>query len=98
MKGKKGGNTAFHAQRHKGIQSSVKENPFDKIANAKKKHDVLNRKVKGEDRNVGKARAKVRHMWFGLIIFSDMVANLFHQCLISYASYSGAKYFSSTGR
>lgn len=35
------------------------ENPFDKFANARKKHDVLNRKVKGEDRNVGRARAKV---------------------------------------
>lgn len=34
------------------------ENPFDKFANARKKHDILNRKVKGEDRNVGRARAK----------------------------------------
>lgn len=34
------------------------ENPFDKFANARKKHEVLNRKVKGEDRNVGRARAK----------------------------------------
>ena len=40
--------------------SSLKnqENPFDKFANARKKHDVLNRRVKGEDRNVGRARAK----------------------------------------
>jgi hypothetical protein len=37
-----------------------KENPFDRFANARKKHEVLNRKVKGEDRNVGRARAKVR--------------------------------------
>jgi hypothetical protein len=35
------------------------ENPFDKFANSKKKHEVINRKVKGEDRNVGRARAKV---------------------------------------
>jgi hypothetical protein len=34
------------------------ENPFDKFANARKKHDVINRKVKGEDRNVGRALAK----------------------------------------
>lgn len=34
------------------------ENPFDKFANARKKHDVINRRVKGEDRNVGRARAK----------------------------------------
>ena len=36
----------------------AKENPFDKFANARKKHDVVNRKVKGEDRNVGRARDK----------------------------------------
>jgi hypothetical protein len=35
------------------------ENPFDKFANAHKKHEVLNRRVKGEDRNMGRARAKV---------------------------------------
>lgn len=35
------------------------ENPFDKFSNSRKKHEVLNRKVKGEDRNVGRARAKV---------------------------------------
>eukprot|EP01039_Chlorochromonas_danica_P002742 gene2742-2995_t len=38
-------------------QSKV-DNPFDKFANARKKHEVLNRKVKGEDRHVGRARAK----------------------------------------
>ena len=37
----------------------VAENPFDRFANARKKHDVVNRKVKGEDRNVGKSREKV---------------------------------------
>lgn len=40
--------------------ASQYDNPFDKFANSKKKHDVLNRKVKGEDRNVGRARAKVQ--------------------------------------
>lgn len=34
-------------------------NPFDKFANAKKKHEVLNRRVKGEDRDVGRAKRKV---------------------------------------
>jgi hypothetical protein len=34
------------------------ENPFDKFANARKKHDVVNRRVKGEDRNVGRALSK----------------------------------------
>lgn len=42
-----------------GKTAKVAENPFDKFANPRKKHDVLNRKVKGEDRNVGKARGKV---------------------------------------
>lgn len=35
------------------------DNPFDKFANPRKKHDVVNRRVKGEDRNVGRARGKV---------------------------------------
>jgi hypothetical protein len=35
------------------------ENPFEKFANSKKKHEVVNRRVKGEDRNVGRARGKV---------------------------------------
>lgn len=34
------------------------ENPFDKFANARKKHEVVNRRVKGEDRNVGRALAR----------------------------------------
>ena len=38
---------------------SKAENPFDKFANARKKHEVLNRRVKGEDRNMGRAREKV---------------------------------------
>jgi hypothetical protein len=33
-------------------------NPFDRFANSKKKHEVINRKVKGEDRNVERARDK----------------------------------------
>lgn len=37
------------------------ENPFDKFANARKKHEVLNRRVKGEDRNMGRAREKVTY-------------------------------------
>ncbi len=34
------------------------ENPFDKFANSKKKHEVVNRRVKGEDRDVGRAKEK----------------------------------------
>ena len=41
----------------KAIKSS--ENPFDKFSNNRKKFEVVNRRVKGEDRNVGRARAKV---------------------------------------
>ena len=33
-------------------------NPFDKFNNAKRKHEVVNRRVKGEDRDVGRAREK----------------------------------------
>ena len=33
-------------------------NPFDRFANSRKKHEVVNRRVKGEDRNVGRARDK----------------------------------------
>ena len=43
----------------KGATKSAKENPFDKFSNNRKKFEVLNRRVKGEDRNVGRARAKV---------------------------------------
>ena len=43
-------------------KKKASENPFDKFANARKKHEVINRKVKGEDRNVGRARAKVSRM------------------------------------
>ena len=35
------------------------ENPFDKFANPRKKHEVLNRRVKGEDRDVGRAKKRV---------------------------------------
>ena len=39
----------------KASKSNKIENPFDKFANTKKKFNVLNRKVKGENRNVTKA-------------------------------------------
>ena len=35
------------------------ENPFDKFNNSKKKHDVVNRRVKGDERDVGRAKKKV---------------------------------------
>jgi hypothetical protein len=41
-----------------GSTISTSSNPFDKFANARKKHEVVNRRVKGEDRNVGRARDK----------------------------------------
>ena len=41
-----------------GGKKSLNDNPFDKFANAKKKHEVVNRRVKGEDRNVGRALGK----------------------------------------
>eukprot|EP01031_Cornospumella_fuschlensis_P029575 gene29575-35700_t len=39
-------------------KAKAKSNPFDKFANNRQKHAILNRKVKGEDRDVGRARAK----------------------------------------
>ena len=42
-------------------QTKPVENPFDKFSNSRKKFEVVNRRVKGEDRNVGRARAKVRY-------------------------------------
>jgi len=47
----------IHSSASKGAARKT-ENPFDKFANSRKKHDILNRRVKGEDRNVGRARAK----------------------------------------
>ena len=47
-----------------GLSAKKAENPFDKFANSRKKHEVLNRKVKGEDRNVGRAREKVISLIF----------------------------------
>jgi hypothetical protein len=41
---------------HRKEQANL--NPFDKFSNSKKKHEVINRRVKGEDRNVGRARDK----------------------------------------
>lgn len=55
------------AKNIRGFESPQYDNPFDKFANNRKKHEVLNRKVKGEDRNVGRARSKVnllRIIWF----------------------------------
>lgn len=49
-----------HVNNKSQKSSKQVENPFDKFANPRKKHDVLNRRVKGEDRNVGRARGKVR--------------------------------------
>ena len=58
----------FGKQKHGGpprpSSRGSTDNPFDKIANARKKHDVLNRRVKGEDRNVGRARSKVRSIQY----------------------------------
>lgn len=45
----------------------VIENPFDKFANSRKKHEVINRKVKGEDRNVGRAREKVISVYISIV-------------------------------
>ena len=62
--GTKGGKTTSkrsEGQRAHAIQqkaAKANENPFDKFANARKKHEVINRKVKGEDRNMGRAREK----------------------------------------
>lgn len=53
------GNKAKKPMGSSFAKSAKKENPFDKFANPRKKHDILNRRVKGEDRNVGRARAKV---------------------------------------
>ncbi len=63
---------------HKGNFATKKKeivNPFDKFANSKKKHDVLNRRVKGEDRNMGRAREKVSY--FVVIFF-------FHSLFLSF--------------
>lgn len=37
---------------------STGDNPFESRANLHKKHDVFNRKVKGEQRNVARARGQ----------------------------------------
>ncbi len=51
-------NSVFKTMAIAANKKKALENPFDKFSNSKKKHDVLNRKVKGEDRNVGRAREK----------------------------------------
>ena len=45
-------------RKYNPTKAKAVENPFDKFANSKKKHEVVNRRVKGEDRNVGRAREK----------------------------------------
>lgn len=49
------------------------ENPFEKFANSKKKHEVINRRVKGEDRNVGRARGKVFFILIFFFFFSSFL-------------------------
>jgi len=39
-------------------KAKISENPFDKFQNSRSKHEVVNRRVKGEDRDVGRAREK----------------------------------------
>jgi len=62
----------------KALKKNLKpgENPLYKIANSRKKHEVLNRRVNGEDRNVGRVRAKLDH-WHHLYLFliSAMLGN-----------------------
>lgn len=50
---------SFAVAANTSTAKKVIENPFDRFANTRKKHEVLNRRVKGEDRNVGRAREKV---------------------------------------
>jgi hypothetical protein len=68
LKKSKASSFAKKEQEHKKVARS--ENPFDKFANSRKKHEVLNRRVKGEDRDVGRAKNKVslRHAYPGLSI------------------------------
>ena len=58
MKNKKGSSKISPAVKA-AKPTKAAENPFDRFANPRKKHDVVNRRVKGEDRNVGRARGKV---------------------------------------
>lgn len=69
-------------------KAAKKENPFDKFANPRRKHEILNRKVKGEDRNVGRARAKVSK-WYqettqcrNYIVFDRCFPPLVFLCLL----------------
>lgn len=47
--------------RHQAKNAGRSENPFDKFNNSKKKHEVVNRRVKGDERDVGRAKQKVQH-------------------------------------
>ena len=62
----------WNLKKKEGDKHKKNENPFDKFANNRKKHEVLNRRVKGEDRNVGRAREKVREQAYLYIIFEIM--------------------------
>lgn len=44
--------------RQEALMAKISENPFEKQGTGKKKHDVFNRRVKGEGRNVAKARSE----------------------------------------
>ena len=60
-KGKRNSTTSRSTAGSTTYRSKIKvpvDNPFDKFANSKKKHEVINRRVKGEDRNVGRAKKK----------------------------------------
>ena len=50
------------------------ENPFEKFGNSKKKHEVINRRVKGEDRDIGRARGKVNHKFNFLLLFLSLLS------------------------
>ena len=57
----RGSNDRVNVSPKKNLMTKPVENPFDKFSNSRKKFEVVNRRVKGEDRNVGRARAKVRN-------------------------------------
>lgn len=46
------------AKKKQNQKAKLATNPFDTFANSRRKHEVVNRRVKGEDRDVGRAREK----------------------------------------
>ena len=64
---------AFASSSSSIATKKVIENPFDKFANNRKKHEVINRRVKGEDRNVGRAREKVLYFYCYHMIFFNVI-------------------------